>query len=104
MDGYENDVVRALGAAQVPVEIVTDKTKADLQVKPTLSHWEPSMRIQKATGHAPFSFLDVVDVETNRVLLSYPFLWTDYEVTRSRDAQEFARELKNKLGAKSKGR
>ena len=100
MDGYEKDVAGAFAAADVPVQIVTDKAKADLQVKPTFSKSDSSIGsvlYKKQTGHEPFSYLDVVEVETNRTLLSYPFLWTDYEVSRIRDAQEFARELKNKL-------
>jgi hypothetical protein len=104
MDGYEKNVASAFAAADVPVEIVTDKAKADLQVKPTFSKSDSSIGAvlyKKQTGHEPFSYLDVVEVETNRTLLSYPFLWTDYEVSRIRDGQEFARELKNKLVPKA---
>jgi hypothetical protein len=103
MNGYESNVVSAIKAANVPVDIIAEKTKADLQVRPTFSNSGGIANVlyEKRTGHAPFSYLDVVELETNRVLLSYPFLWSDHEDTRSRDAQEFARELKNKL-AKAK--
>jgi hypothetical protein len=103
MNGYENNVVSAIKAANVPVDIIAEKTRADLQVRPTFSNSGgiADVLYEKRTGHAPFSYLDVVELETNRVLLSYPFLWSDHEDTRSRDAQEFARELKNKL-AKAK--
>jgi hypothetical protein len=105
MDGYERNVATAFAAAEVPLGIVTEKAKADLQVRPTFSKSDSSIGAvlyKKQTGHEPFCFLDVVEVETNRVLLSYPFLWTDHEDTRSRDAQEFARELKKKLAAKTR--
>lgn len=104
MNGYERSVLRAIQAADVPVDIITEKTKADLQVRPTFSNSGgiADVLYEKRTGHAPFSYLDVVELETNRVLLSYPFLWSDHEDTRSRDAQEFARELKKKLAAKAK--
>jgi hypothetical protein len=102
MDGYEKNVVSALNLGEVPVQIVTEQSKADLQVKPTLSRWYPGMPVAKGSGHGPFSYFDVVEVETHHTLLSYPFLWTDYEVSRYRDAQEFARELKKKLTPKSK--
>jgi len=104
MDGYEKNVVSALSVGEVAVEIVTEKAKADLQIRPTLSKGDSSIGAvlyRKQTGHEPFSYLDVVEVETNRTLLSYRFLWTDYEVSRVRDAQEFARELKNKLVSKT---
>lgn len=99
MDGYEDYVASAFRSAEVPVDIVTVKSKADLQVRPTFSY---SRTAQKGTGHEPFSWLDVVEVDTNRTVVSYPFLCTDYEVTRGRDAQEFARELKNKLVPRKK--
>jgi hypothetical protein len=105
MDGYEKSVAGALAAADVPVGIVPEKAKADLQVRPAFSRSDSSIGAvlyAKRTGHEPFSYLDVVEVETNRVLLSYPFLWSDFEVTRSRDAQGFARELKKKLAPKAK--
>jgi hypothetical protein len=103
MNGYEQNVVSAIRAAGVPVDIIAEKTRADLQVRPTFSNpgGIADVLYEKRTGHAPFSYLDVVELETNRVLLSYPFLWSDHEDTRSKDAQEFARELKNKL-AKAK--
>lgn len=103
MNGYEQNVVRAIQAAGVPLDIIAEKTRADLQVRPTFSNAGgiADVLYEKRTGHAPFSYLDVVELETNHVLLSYPFLWSDHEDTRSRDAQEFARELKNKL-AKAK--
>jgi hypothetical protein len=104
MNGYERNVLSAIQAADVPVDIIADRTKADLQVRPSFSNSGGSIAgvlYQKSTGHAPFSYLDVVQLETNRVLLSYPFLWSDHEETRNWDAAEFARELKNKL-AKAK--
>jgi hypothetical protein len=103
MNGYETNVASAIKAADVPVDIIAEKTRADLQVRPTFSDSGgiADVLYEKRTGHAPFSYLDVVDLETNHVLLSYPFLWSDHEDTRSKDAQEFARELKNKL-AKAK--
>jgi hypothetical protein len=104
MNGYERNVLSAIQAANVPVDIITEKTKADLQVRPSFSTSGgiADVLYEKRTGHAPLSYLDVVELETNRVLLSYPFLWSDHEDTRSRDAQEFARELKKKLAAKAK--
>lgn len=102
MDGYEKNVITALNLGEVPVQIVTEQSKAELQVKPTLSRWYPGMAVAKGSGHGPFSYFDVVEVETHHTLLSYPFLWTDYEVSRYRDAQEFARELKKKLRPKTK--
>jgi hypothetical protein len=103
MNGYEHNVASAIKAADVPVDIIAEKTRADLQVRPTFSNSGgiADVLYEKRTGHAPFSYLDVVELETNHILLSYPFLWSDHEDTRSRDAQEFARELKNKL-AKAK--
>jgi hypothetical protein len=103
MSGYERNVVSAIRAAGVPVEMIADSTKAELQVRPTFSNSGgiAGVLYQKSTGHAPFSYLDVVQLETNHVLLSYPFLWSDHEETRNYDAAEFARELKNKL-AKAK--
>lgn len=103
MGGYEKNVLSAIRAAGVPVNVIDERTKADLQVRPTFSN-EGSIGdvlYQKRTGHAPFSYFDVVELETNRVLLSYPFLWSDHEDTRNRDAQEFARELKKKLTPKT---
>ena len=103
MNGYERNVVSAIRAAGVPVEMIADRTKADLQVRPTFSNSEgiAGVLYQKRTGHAPFSYLDAVELERNHILLSYPFLWSDHEETRDYDAAEFARELKNKL-AKAK--
>jgi hypothetical protein len=103
MNGYERNVVSAIRAAGVPVEMIADSTKADLQVRPTFSNSGgiAGVLYQKSTGHAPFSYLDVVELERNHVLLSYPFLWSDHEETRNYDAAEFARELKIKL-AKAK--
>jgi len=104
MNGYERNVTGAIQAANVPVDIIGEKTKADLQVRLTLSNSGgiADVLYEKRTGHAPFSYLDVVELETNRVVLSYPFLWSDHEDTRSGDAAEFARELKKKLAAKAK--
>jgi hypothetical protein len=104
MDGYERNVLNAIQAADVPVDIIAERTKADLQVRlsVTNSGGIADVLYEKRTGHAPFRYLDVVELETNRVLLSYPFLWSDHEDTRARDAQEFARELKKKLTAKAK--
>jgi len=99
MSGYEKNVASALHAAAVPVTIVDDSAKSDFQVRPTFSNSGgiADVLYEKRTGHAPFSYLDVLDPETKQVLLSYPFLWSDHEETRNRDAQEFARELKKKL-------
>jgi hypothetical protein len=104
MNGYERNVVSAIQAADVPVNIIAEKTKADLQVRPSFSSSGgiAAVLYEKRTGHAPFSYLDVLELETNRVLLSYPFLWSDHEDTRSRDAAEFARELKKKLASSTK--
>jgi hypothetical protein len=105
MGGYEKNVLNAIEAAKVPVNVIDERSKADLQVRPTLPNGRGSMGdvlYEKRTGHAPFSYLDVVELERNRVLLSYPFLWSDHEDTRNRDAQEFARELKKKLAPKTK--
>ena len=103
MNGYERNVLSAIQAAGVPVDIIAEKTKADLQVRPSFSTSGgiADVLYEKRTGHAPFSYFDVEELETNRVLLSYPFLWSDHEETRNWDAAEFARELKNKL-AKAK--
>ncbi len=99
MSGYEKNVASALRAAVVPVILVDDRAKSDFQVRLTFpnSGGIADVLSRKSTGHAPFSYLDVVDPETRHVLLSYPFLWSEHEETRNRDAQEFARELKNKL-------
>lgn len=105
MRGYEKNILSAIRAAAVPVIVIDERSKADLLVRPTFSNGQGSLGdvlYEKRTGHAPFSYLDVVELETNRVLLSYPFLWSDHEDTRNRDAQEFARELKKKLTPKTK--
>jgi len=104
MNGYERNVVSAIQAADVPVDIIAEKAKADLQVRLSFSNSGgiADVLYEKRTGHAPFGYFDVLELETNRVLLSYPFLWSDHEDTRTRDAQEFARELKKKLGSRTK--
>src|SRR5580693_2984365 len=38
MNGYENNVASAIKAADVPVDIIAEKTRADLQVRPTFSN------------------------------------------------------------------
>ena len=105
MGGYETNVLNAIRAAAVPVNVIDEKAKADLQLRPTFPNGGGSIGdvlYEKRTGHAPFSYLDVVETESNRVLVSFRFLWSDHEDTRNRDAQEFARELKKKLTPKAK--
>ena len=105
MGGYERNVLSAIRAAGVPVSVTDEPSKADLQVRPTFPKGGGSIGdvlYQKSTGHAPFSYLDVVETERKRVLLSYPFLWSEHEETRNYDAQEFARELNKKLTRKAK--
>ena len=38
MNGYERNVLSAIRAAGVPVDIIADRTKADLQVRPTFAN------------------------------------------------------------------
>jgi hypothetical protein len=104
MGGYEKNVLTALRAASVPVTLIDDRTKADLQVRPRFPNGGGigDVLSEKRNGHAPFSYFDVVELEAHRVLLSYPFLWSEHEDTRNRDAQEFARELKKKLTPRTK--
>jgi hypothetical protein len=107
MNGFEKQLIAAFTAQEVPIDAVTEQAVSDLRVRPTFPNSLPSMEVvlyKKETGHAPFSFLDVVDAKTNRTILTYPFLWTDDQVTRSRDAREFAAELKKKLSSKRAGR
>jgi hypothetical protein len=103
MAGFERNIIGALRFADAPVDIVTEQADSDLQVKLTRGNSTPGMQAllyRKVTGHDPEDFLDVVDLRTNRVLLTYHFFWTDDGDGRARDAQEFAAELKKKLTPK----
>jgi hypothetical protein len=72
MGGLERNIVSALDAEEVPIDVVMEQPNSDLQVKPTISNSLPPIEVvlyRKATGHDPFSLLDVVEVKTNRSFL-----------------------------------
>jgi hypothetical protein len=103
MGGLEKYIVSALGTEEVPIEVVMEQPTSDLHVRPTFSNSQPPMEVvlyRKVTGHDPFSFLDVVEVKTNRVLFTYRFIWLDDEEHKTYEAREFAKELRKKLSAK----
>lgn len=102
MDGLEPFVEKALLAAELPYEFIEELQKPDMKATLAKKHSAYAEILYKnKLGRDEDHVLELVEVDTGKVLASYSFALKGDEASRRKIAEAFAAQVK-KSGAKKK--
>ncbi len=98
MEGLEPYVERALQAAELPFDFIEEQKKPDMKATLAKKHSAYGEILYKGKlGRNEDHVLELVEVETGKVLASYSFAIQADAKSRERIATAFAAQVKKKL-------